>query len=139
MNRQLRLAGPLVVILVVLIALAAASCGGSDKPAVCGKRDDLQKSVDNLMNVNPVSDGLDAVRSSLADVQQNLKDLASAAGDQYKPQIQALQTSTAQVATDVKNLAGGDRAAAISALPGNVSTVQSDWKAFTNAVSSACD
>jgi hypothetical protein len=139
MNRQLRLAGPLVVILVVLIALAAASCGGSDKPAVCGKRDDLQKSVDNLMNVNPVSDGLDAVRSCLADVQQNLKDLASAAGDQYKPQIQALQTSTAQVATDVKNLAGGDRAAAISALPGNVSTVQSDWKAFTNAVSSACD
>jgi hypothetical protein len=139
MNRQLRLAGPLVVILVVLVALAAASCGGSDKPAVCGKRDDLQKSVDSLMNVNPVSDGLDAVRSTLADVQQNLKDLASAAGDQYQPQIQALQTSTAQVATDVKNLAGGDRAAAISALPGNVSTVQSDWKAFTDAVSSACD
>jgi hypothetical protein len=136
MYRQLRLAGPIILI---LIALAAASCGGSDKPAVCGKRDDVQTSVDKLLNVNPVSDGMSAVRTSLTDVQQNLKSLASAAGDQYRPQVQALQTSTAQVATDVKNLSSGDRSAALSALPGHVSTVQTDWNAFTDAVSSACD
>jgi hypothetical protein len=136
MYRQLRLAGPLIVI---LVALAASSCGGSDKPAVCDKRDDLQSSVDHLLNVNPVSDGLAAVRSSLADVQQKLNDLAGAAGDHYQPQITALQTSTAQVATDVKNLSGGDRSAALSALPGHVSTVRSDWNAFTEAVGSACD
>jgi hypothetical protein len=136
MHRQLRLAGPLIVI---VLALVAASCGGSDKPAVCGKRDDLQSSVDKLLNVNPVSDGMTAVRSSLDDVQQQLKDLASAAGDQYQPQVQALQASTAQVATDVKNLSGGDRSAALSALPGHVSAVQTDWNALTDAVGSACD
>ncbi len=136
MYRQRLLAGPLIVI---VVALSAVSCGSSDKPAVCGKRDAVQSSVDKLLNTNPVSDGLDAVRSNLSDLQQNVKDLASAAGDQYRPQVQALQTSTAQVATDVKDLSGSNRGAAITALPGHVSTVQSDWKALTDAVSSACD
>jgi hypothetical protein len=134
--RQRLLAGPLIVI---VVALSAVSCGSSDKPAVCGKRDAVQSSVDQLLNVNPVSDGLDAVRSSLSDLQQKVKDLASAAGDQYQPQVQALQASTAQVATDVKDLSGSNRGAAITALPGHVSAVQTDWNALTNAVSSACD
>ena len=46
-----------VAVILACTALAAAGCGGSDKPAVCSARDDLTKSVDTLIDVNPVSDG----------------------------------------------------------------------------------
>jgi hypothetical protein len=128
-----------VAIALVCTVLAASGCGGSSKPAVCGKRDDLKKSVDNLLNVNPVSDGLTEVRSRLSDVQAKTAALASAAGDQFTPQVDALKASTAKVASDVKALSGSDKAGAISDLSTDVPAVRTSYDALLDAVGSVCD
>jgi hypothetical protein len=119
--------------------LAAAGCGGSSKPEVCGKRDALRTSVDNLLKVNPVSDGMSEVRSRLADVQKRTSELASAAGDQFAPQVDAMKQSTAKVADDLKALGGTDKSAAVSALSTDVPAVRTSYDALLKAVGSVCD
>jgi hypothetical protein len=129
---------PAVVILLLCTALAASGCGGSSKPAVCGKRDDLKKSVDNLLSVNPVSDGTAEVRSRLADVQSSATALAKAAGDQFTPQVDAFKSSTAKVASDVKALGGSDKAGALSDLQTDVPAVRTSYNELMDAVKSVC-
>jgi hypothetical protein len=129
-----------VALVLLCSALTAAGCGGSDKPPVCSARDDLSKSVDSLINVNPVSDGVSEVRTRLADVQTQTTELAKAAGDQFSPQVSAFKQSLAKVSSDVQALAGsGDKAAAIGALATDVSAAKTSWDALYDAVGSACD
>lgn len=129
-----------VGLILLCTALAAAGCGGSDKPAVCSARDDLQKSVDNLINVNPVSDGVTEVQSRLSDVQAQTTEFAKAAGDEFQPQISAFKSASAKVATDVKALGGsGDKASAVGALASDVPALKTTWDDLVSAVGSACD
>ena len=72
-----------IAILLLCTLLAASACGSDSKPDVCSKRDDLKKSVDSLLSVNPVSDGTAEVRSRLTDVQDATTELAKAAGDEF--------------------------------------------------------
>jgi hypothetical protein len=125
--------------LVAIACLTAASTAcGDDKPAVCGKRDDLRKSVDNLLKVNPVS-GLGEVRTRLTDVRDSTTDLAKAAKDQYQPQVSALEASIATLTRHVQSLATSPSASALAAIPSEVSNVQRDASALLDAVGSACD
>ena len=95
------------------VVLAATGCGGSSKPAVCSARDDLTKSVDTLINTNPVSDGVSGVKANLAAVQSETTEFAKAAGDEFSPQIDAFKQSLTKVSNDVTALTGsGDKAAA---------------------------
>jgi hypothetical protein len=128
-----------IAILLLCTLLAASACGGDSKPDVCSKRDDLKKSVDSLLSVNPVSDGTAEVKSRLTDVQNATTELAKAAGDQFAPEIDAFKTSTAKVATDVKGLTGSDKAGAMSALSTDVPAVRTSYNALLDAVGSACD
>ena len=124
---------------VAIACLTAASTAcGDDKPAVCGKRDDLRKSVDNLLKVNPVS-GLGEVRARLTDVRDSTTDLATAAKDQYQPQVSALEASIATLTTHVQSLATSPSASALAAIPSEVSNVQRDTSALLDAIGSACD
>jgi hypothetical protein len=129
----------LVAILLLCTLLAATACGGDSKPAVCGKRDDLKKSVDSLLSVNPVSDGTAEVRSRLTDVQDKTTELAKAAGDEFGPEVDAFKTSLAKVSTDVKGLTGSDKAGALSALSTDVPAVRTSYDALMDAVGSVCD
>ena len=132
-----RLAAALVLL---AILLAVSGCGDdSSSPDVCGKRDDLKKAVDSLIEVNPVSDGTTEVRARLTAVQDAASELASAAGDEFEPQVKAFKESTAKVATDVKGLTGSDKTAALSALATDVPAVRTSYDALMDAVGSACD
>lgn len=132
-----RLAAALVLL---AILLAVSGCGDdSSSSDVCGKRDDLQKAVDSLIEVNPVSDGTTEVRARLTAVQDATSELASAAGDEFAPEVNALQDATAKVATDVKGLAGSDKAGALGALATDVPAVRTSFDALMDAVGSVCD
>ena len=132
-----RLAAALIL---VAILLAVSGCGDdSSNSDVCGKRDDLKKAVDSLIEVNPVSDGTTEVRARLTAVQDAASELASAAGDEFAPQVKAFKDSTAKVATDVKGLTGSDKSAALSALATDVPAVRTSYDALMDAVGSACD
>ncbi len=126
-------------LVLLCVVLAASGCGGSSKPDVCGKRDDLSTAVDNLVKVNPVSDGLSEVQSRLKDVQDATTALGTAAGDQFAPQVKAMKAATSKVATDVKGLTGSDKTGAISALATDVPAVRTSVSALLDAVGSVCD
>jgi len=128
-----------IAFLLLCTLLAASACGGDSKPDVCGKRDDLKKSVDSLLSVNPVSDGTAEVRSRLTDVQDATTELAKAAGDQFGPEVDAFKTSLAKVSTDVKGLTGSDKTGALSALSTDVPAVRTSYDALMDAVGSVCD
>jgi hypothetical protein len=128
-----------IALLVVGIAVASAGCGSGDKSAVCSSRDDLRSSVDALLKVNPGTDSLDDARSKLTDVRDSTADLASAAGTQYKPQVDALQASTKSLTDTLKKLGTSPSTAGLSSLPGEISAVRTDTNALLDAVSSACD
>jgi hypothetical protein len=128
------------VALVAIVCLTAASTAcGDDKPAVCGKRDDLRTSVDDLLKVNPVSDGLGEVRTRLADVRDQTTDLAKAAKDQYQPQVSALEASIATLTKQLQSLGTSPSASGLAAIPTDVSNVQRDASALVDAIGSACD
>ena len=131
-----RLTAALILLCVVL---AASGCGGSSKPDVCGKRDDLSKAVDNLVKVNPVSDGLSEVQTRLTAVQDATTALGKAAGDQFTPQVKAVKDSTAKVATDVKGLTGSDKTGALTSLATDVPAVRTSVSDLLDAVGSVCD
>jgi hypothetical protein len=126
-----------IVLLGILLAVSA--CGDSSKPEVCSKRDDLQKAVDSLIEVNPVSDGVSEVKVRLTAVQQATNDLAGAAGDEFDPQVKAMQQSTAKVVTDVKGLTGSDKAGALGALSTDLTALRTSFNALIDAVGSVCD
>jgi len=129
----------LVLAVPVLAALVATGCGGSSKPAVCGKRDAVKTSVDDLLKVNPITDGTAAVTSQLDAVQQSVKDLASAAGTQYQPQISALQASLSTLSAQVKALGSSPSTAGLAAIVPSAQKVATDFKSLTDAIGSACD
>ena len=128
-----------IAIMLLCTLLAASACGSDSKPDVCSKRDDLKKSVDSLLSVNPVSDGTAEVRTRLTAVQDATTALAEAAGDQFKPEIDAFKTSTAKVASDVKGLTGSDKTGAATALATDVPAVRTSYDALMDAVGSVCD
>jgi predicted component of type VI protein secretion system len=130
----------LAAVVLLCVVLAATGCGSSSKPAVCSARDDLTKSVDTLINTNPVSDGVSGVKANLAAVRQQTTEFAKAAGDQFSPQIDAFKQSLTKVSADVQALTGsGDKASALGSLASDVSAVQTSWNALTDAVKTACD
>ena len=121
----------------LLLLLVATGCGGSGKPSICAKRDDVKSSVDQLLKVNP-ADGLNGVSTQVVAVQASVN-LASAAGSQYQPQISALQSSLQALVTQVQGLSGNPSAAALAALAPAVQQVKTSLTALTDAVGSACD
>jgi hypothetical protein len=128
----------LALALPALIVVVATGCGGSDKPSVCEKRDDVKSSVDQLLKVNP-ADGLEGVNTQLVAVQASVQDLASAAGSEYQPQISALQSSLKTLSTQVQSLTGNPSAAALASFASAVQQVKTSLTALTDAVASACD
>lgn len=128
----------LALALPALIVVVATGCGGSDKPSVCEKRDDVKSSVDQLLKVNP-ADGLEGVNTQLVAVQASVQDLASAAGSEYQPQISALQSSLKTLSTQVQSLTGNPSAAALASFASAVQQVKTSLTALSDAVASACD
>jgi hypothetical protein len=68
-----------------------------------------------------------------------VKDLASAAGDQYKPQVTALQTSLKALQSQLTALGSNPSVAALTAIAPAAQQVATDFKALTDAIGSACN
>jgi hypothetical protein len=127
-----------VLALPAVVLLLATGCGGSSKPSVCDERDAVKTSVNDLLKVNPVTDGLDAVKTKLNGVNSSVKSLAGAAGDQYQPQISALQTSLKTLTSQINALGSNPSVTALAAIPASAQQVGTDLSALTTAIGSAC-
>ena len=97
-----------------------------DFPDALGRDEGEQGSAERLVDF----DGVDGDR---------LRDLASAAGTQYQPQVTALQSSVSALSTQVKALGSSPSAAGLAAIVPAAQKVATDFKGLTDAIGSACD
>jgi hypothetical protein len=119
---------------------ALAGCGGSSssKPGYCADRSNLKDSVNGLTDVNLTSGGLSALQSQFQKVQSDAKALASSAKSDFPDETGAISSSVAELNTNVAQLSSSPSAQQVAAIAGDVSSVTSAFKSFSDATSSDC-
>jgi hypothetical protein len=78
------------------------------KEQVCQARDQLKTSITALTNPSLLLGGTSAIKSAVDQVQTDLTALGTAAKDDYKPQVSAMQTSMQSLETAMGDLGNGD-------------------------------
>jgi len=103
----------LLPLLLILMAFAAAGCGGQSKSdkamaQVCSSRDNITKQVDNLKNLtitsatsSQVSDSLQAIQKDLQNIGDARKDLSDANREQVDKANQAFASSVRKTFAEV--------------------------------------
>ena len=128
-------------IVCVLLAACTSSSSTTTSPAaastsgdVCASLTALQSSVDALVHISPLQVGTQGVQDAVAKVQTDLDAVASAAGSDLGPQVDALKQSVSAVAT---TLSSGQ---SLSTMAGQLATqlpaVGTAWTNLTTAASS---
>lgn len=124
-----------LVLLVVMAAVALASCGGSSKPAYCSDVNNFKDAVKGLTSVSSPSD----IVSNVQKVQSTGDAAISSVKGAFAPQTTALKTALSNLAGSVKQLASATtRAGALSAIPGQVTAVEDAATAFADAAKQKC-
>ena len=110
----------------VAIAVLVASCGSEDGssstaatsvPAgdVCEDREALRSSVDDLEGIDLRAEGAEGVTDAVTAVKDDLAALRDSAGDELRPEVQAVQDAVDELETAVGNLGSGGAADAVTA------------------------
>ena len=86
------------------LALVAAGCGSSSKPAYCSDVTDLQNSVNSLKSVQLQSGAVSTLKTDVQKVQTNANAVVSSAKQDFPSQTSALQSSVSSLSTSVQAL-----------------------------------
>ena len=85
--------------MLLVLGLVAGGCGGDDasdsspSPSACTDVMALQESVTALTQVDPVNDGVDALKSAAATVKTDLETALSAVSSELKPAVDQVKTA----------------------------------------------
>ena len=104
---------------------AATTTGSSVAPAndeLCADREALSTSVDKLKDLDLVAEGTNGVKSAVTDVKDKLEALRTSAGDELKPQVDAVQSDLDDLEAAIEQLGSGGAAAAVSTVTSLVSS-----------------
>lgn len=127
-----------VAALLALSLLAAAGCGGDDKPSYCSNRTDLENSVKGLTDAAKTG-GTSGLKTQLQTIETDANDLISSAKDDFPSETSTLQTTIDQMKTSVDGLGSNPSASQLAPLVLNATAVVNAVKSFTDATQSACD
>jgi len=130
------LAPPAVALAVAATALTA--CGGSSKPGYCSDKSNLESTVKGLTSVDIRGNGLDALTTQLQKVETDAKTLVASAKTDFPSETSAISSSVDTLVGAIKQLPSSPSAADLVALGGDVTSVTSAVKGFTQAVGSKC-
>jgi hypothetical protein len=81
---------------------SGASSTGSEE--FCQARSDFNDSIDELKDVNPITDGTQGIENALNDVEDNLQAMRDAASDEARPEIDAFQDSFSDLKNAISNV-----------------------------------
>lgn len=129
---------PVVAALAAGALVAAAGCGGSDKPAYCSDRSQLESSIKDLTNIDP-SQGLGGLQTKLTTIQSDANALVASARSDFPSETSAIRSSVSALATDIRALPSSPSAAQVASLASNASAVVSAVSGFVDATKSQCD
>ena len=123
----------------VAVALVAAGCGSSSKPAYCTNVTSLQQSVDDLGNIQLNSNTVSTLQTDVQKVQNNANAVVSSAKADFPSETSALKSSVTTLSNSIKQLPPSPTAQQLLPLGVEVSGVVTATKSLSSATSSACD
>ena len=129
----------IVPVALAAVALVAAGCGGSDKPAYCSNVSDLQSSVDTLKSVELQSGVLSTLQTDLEAVRTNTDAVVSSAKADFPNETSALQSSVSRLATTIQKLPSSPTPQQLAPLVPKIDSTVTAAQDFQSATSSACD
>lgn len=123
-------------VVLAMVALAAAACGGGD-PDYCSEVSDLEQSVRDLGEVNVVEGGTNALEEALRRVEANAKSTVDAARSDFPDETSAVNDSISSLTSSVEQVEGSptseqiarvgrDAAAAVTAVTNLVDATRSE-------------
>lgn len=128
----------IAALVLVLPGFLIAGCDSGNPANVCEARDDVQRSLERLFDVNIIQQGTNALQAPLSQLSQDLTDLADAAESQFAPQATTLRTAIDNLGASIT---GTDGMSATDRVVQAVSALQQVLTAteqLIQAVSSAC-
>ena len=131
----------------LLVAIVTASCsgdgGGSDSPSPanpgCDEVHALQDSLTALTQVDPVSDGTDALKAAATQVGTDLDAAASAVSSELKPAVDQVKTAFDGLESALAGVSsGGGLGAAATAVGTSLTQLGTALTGLTTEIGQVC-
>jgi hypothetical protein len=106
---------------------------------VCQARDQLKTSVEALTDPSVLTSGTSAIKAAVDRVQSNLDALRTAAKQDYKPEVDAFQTSLQQLESAVGNLGNGNLSQNLQAVGSAIAKVGTTSGDLFSKLKAACE
>lgn len=132
---MLRLMAALVLLLPGFLVIG---CDSGNPQNVCEARDDVQRSLERLFDVNFIQQGTNALQAPLSQLSQDLTDLADAAESQFAPQATTLRTAIDNLGASITGTDGMSATDRVVQAVGALQQVLTATEQLIQAVSSAC-
>jgi hypothetical protein len=141
--RGMRRTVVLAIVAVLGPTLAACSSGGSDTPSPqasgCTEVTALKSSVTTLTQVNPVTDGVAALKSAAAHVQAKLSAAVTAASSELQPAVTQVKNAFAGLETALKGVSSaGSLGSAATQVGTALTAVGTSLTGLSSAVAQTC-
>ncbi len=128
-----------IPVVLAAVALVAAGCGSSSKPAYCSDVTNLQNSVNSLKNVQLQSGAVSTLKTDVQKVQSDANAVVSSAKQDFPSQTSALQSSVSSLSTSVQALPASPTAQQLVPIAAEIASTVSAADNLKSATSSACD
>jgi hypothetical protein len=112
--------------------------GTTSNAAVCQAADHLRSAIDALAQIDVIKQGTSAVQQAFGQVKSGIAELASAAKDQYGPQLRQVQTASDAVQSALDQAKSSLSAQTLGALATAVHTLVQDTRTLLTAVGASC-
>jgi hypothetical protein len=136
MYRLLRAAAAVTVIPLALAACGGGGSGSGDSTNVCDAAKAFQQSATKLSQMSVASDGVDAVKAAIQDVQTQAQALASVAKDQLGDEARAVAAAYETMASNVST--ASNPAAVAQDLTQGMANVKAQQAALEQDIASSC-
>jgi hypothetical protein len=128
----------MAVLALLLPGFFVIGCDSGNPQNVCVARDDVQRSLERLLEVNVIQQGTNALQAPLSQLSQDLADLADAAESQFAAESAALRSAVDNLGASIS---GTDGMSATERVVQSVSALQQVLTAteqLIQAVATAC-
>jgi hypothetical protein len=120
-----------------------AGCGGSSKPAYCAQVTNFKNSVKTLEQVEVSPSNVSTISADVQKVGTSAKELASAVGTEFAPQISSVKSSVAALEATVKEVGSSPSsttiAHAVSVVPAQIEALKHSSAEIQEVTKSKCE
>ncbi len=138
----------IVVLIVALLASVAAACGDDDDssdtgttptPSVCDQRDNLDQSVNDLVELDVIAGGTDSLNAAIERVESDVESLAAVTSSEVEAEVDDLNDAIERADETFSNLDDESLLAATAQVALTIADVAIAGEALVTALAVECD